>query len=169
MVTMRTTTIEREIWAALETVTDPELPITVTDLGLIEEVRVDAGRVQVTMIPTYSACPAIDLMRIDIRDRLLRVAGVTEVAVDLSFARPWTMDRMTERGRTRLHEHGLSVSLRGSRLAATGIVCPFCGSRNTVLENPFGPTLCRAIYYCKDCRNPIERFKPPVAADADDR
>lgn len=166
---MPTATVEQEIWAALETVKDPELPITVTDLGLIDSVHIESGHVWVKMVPTFSACPAIDVIRQDIRRRLLSIPGVSDVRVDLSFERPWTMDRMTERGRQRLHEHGLSVPARGradartrgSETIATGIPCPFCGSTNTVLENPFGPTLCRAIYYCKDCQNPIERFKPP--------
>ncbi|HEY3248686.1 MAG TPA: 1,2-phenylacetyl-CoA epoxidase subunit PaaD [bacterium] len=158
---MPTVTIEQEIWAALESVFDPELPIAVTDLGLIDDVRVDDGHVWVKMVPTYSACPAIDVIRGDIRRRLLQVAGVTDAHVDLSFQRPWTLDRMTEHGRQRLREHGLSVAAGGGEIAKAGIACPYCGSTNAVLENPFGPTLCRAIYYCKDCRNPIERFKSP--------
>jgi ring-1,2-phenylacetyl-CoA epoxidase subunit PaaD len=99
------------------------------------------------------------------------------VEVELSFAEPWTMDRMTARGRERLFSHGVSVagggrvgrpaSPAGGRTAsdesasAGSVQCPFCGSTNTRLENPFGPTLCRAIYYCLDCKNPIERFRAP--------
>jgi len=151
-------TLEAQIWEALSTVTDPELPVTVTDLGLIDAVTVDGGRVHVTMIPTFSACPAIDVMRQDIRKTLLNLPGVQEVEVELSFAEPWTMARMTERGRQRLLRHGLSVPLRHG---GAPVACPFCGSTNTVLESPFGPTLCRSIYYCQDCRNPIERFRSP--------
>jgi len=151
-------TLNDQIWMALGTVQDPELPVTVTDLGLIHAVTVDGGRVHVTMVPTFSACPAIDVMRQDIRKTLLNVPGVQTVEVELSFAEPWTMARMTERGRQRLLDHGLSVP---SRHAQTPVTCPFCGSTNTVLESPFGTTLCRSIYYCQDCRNPIERFKPP--------
>jgi len=154
-----TRTFEDQIWEALATVKDPELPLTVMDLGLIDEVQVTGGRVHVRMTPTYSACPAIDVMRQDIRTKLLNLPGVEEVQVELSFAEPWTMARMTERGRARLLEHGLSVPTRQS---AEAVTCPFCGSTNTALENPFGPTLCRAIYYCRDCHNPIERFKPPL-------
>jgi ring-1,2-phenylacetyl-CoA epoxidase subunit PaaD len=151
--------MEERIWDVLETIEDPELPITVTDLGLIDSVQVIGGRVRVRMIPTYSACPAIDVMRQDIRKKLLNIPGVAEVDVELSFAEPWTIARMTERGRARLLQHGLSLPSAG---AVQPVTCPFCGSTNTVLENPFGPTLCRAIYYCRDCRNPIERFKPPA-------
>lgn len=154
-----TTELERAVWDALATIEDPELPIAVTDLGVIRDVSIDGGRVHVTMVPTFSACPAIGVMREDIRRRLEALPGVEEVAVELSFAEPWTMARMSERGRQRLIHHGLSVPSRG---VEGGVQCPFCGSTNTSLENPFGPTLCRAIYYCLDCKNPIERFRPPA-------
>lgn len=158
---MQTTlSLERRIWEALDRVEDPELPISVTDLGLIQGVTVEGRSVRVRMIPTYSACPAIEVMRGDIRQRLLEIQDVDEVKVDLSFEEPWTMDRMTDRGRQRLIQHGLSLP---SKLRLEAVECPFCGSSNTVLENPFGPTLCRAIHYCNNCRNPIERFKSPPA------
>jgi ring-1,2-phenylacetyl-CoA epoxidase subunit PaaD len=149
--------LESRIWEALGSVEDPELPISVTDLGMIDRVDVSEGRVRITMVPTYSACPAIDVMRQDIQTRVKTLPGVADVSVELSFARPWTMDRMTGRGKERLKQHGMSVPM--SR--AGPVVCPFCGSTNTTIENPFGPTLCRAIYYCADCKNPIERFKAP--------
>lgn len=159
----QTETLERQVWEVLETIEDPELPVAITDLGLIREVAVDGRRVHVTMLPTFSACPAIDVMRADIRMRLAAIPGVDTVDVELSFAEPWTMARMTERGREQLLRHGVSVPARtgGGGLDPDGVECPFCGSANTRLENPFGPTLCRAIYYCLDCRNPIERFRPP--------
>lgn len=152
--------MERKIWEALDRVEDPELPISVTDLGLIQDVTVEGRSVRVRMIPTYSACPAIEVMRGDIQQRLLEIPDVDEVKVDLSFEEPWTMDRMTDRGRQRLIQHGLSLP---STLRPEAVECPFCGSSNTVLENPFGPTLCRAIHYCNNCRNPLERFKSPPA------
>jgi ring-1,2-phenylacetyl-CoA epoxidase subunit PaaD len=152
-------TLEDQVWAALETIEDPELPVTITDLGLIQAVRVDGAFVHVTMLPTFSACPAIGVMREDIRRRVGAIPGVDAVEVELSFSEPWTMARMTARARERLFSHGVSVERQGG--AGKGVQCPFCGSTNTRLENPFGPTLCRAIYYCLDCKNPIERFRPP--------
>ncbi len=157
--TMQAAISEGQIWRILETIEDPELPITVTDLGLIREVHVINGQIRVRMIPTYSACPAIQVMRADIRQRLLELPGVQSVEVELSFEEPWTVEMMSVRGRQRLVEHGMSMP--GSRQPEP-VTCPFCGSTSTVLENPFGPTLCRAIYYCPTCRNPIERFKPPA-------
>jgi len=151
--------LEKQVWDALETVEDPELPISVTDLGLIQEVTVEGASVRVRMIPTYSACPAIEVMRQDIRRRLLEIPGIDHVDVQLSFEEPWTMKRMSPRGRERLVHHGLSMP---SKLRIESVECPFCGSTNTVLENQFGPTLCRSIHYCNNCQNPIERFKSPA-------
>lgn len=170
-------TLEQRVWETLETIEDPELPVSIVDLGLIREVEVAGARVRVSMLPTFSACPAIGVMREDIRRRVGAIPGVKDVEVELSFAEAWTMARMTGRGRERLLSHGVSVPAQtgggepareraGENAAAglgagAGVECPFCGSMNTRLENPFGPTLCRAIYYCLDCRNPIERFRPP--------
>ena len=153
------TALESRIWDVLHTVEDPELPISVTDLGMIDAVDVADGHVRITLVPTFSACPAIEVMREDIRRRLRELPEVQDVQVDLSFARPWTIARMSERGRQRLVAHGMAVP--AARPPARPVACPFCGSTNTTLENSFGPTLCRAIYYCNDCRNPIEQFKPP--------
>src|SRR5437867_13400746 len=86
-----TRTLEDQIWEALATVVDPELPLTVMDLGLIDEVRVTGGHVRVRMTPTYSACPAIEVMCEDIRAKLRNLPGVEEVQVELSFSEPWTM------------------------------------------------------------------------------
>ena len=155
-------TLERQVWAVLEAIEDPELPVSITDLGLISEVRVDGPRVRVTMLPTFSACPAIGVMREDIRRRVGALAGVDAVEVAISFVEPWTMSRMTTRARDRLFSHGVSVERKGE--AGKSVQCPFCGSTNTRLENPFGPTLCRSIYYCLDCKNPVERFRPPGGA-----
>jgi ring-1,2-phenylacetyl-CoA epoxidase subunit PaaD len=156
---MQTSITDRDIWQELETIKDPELPITVTDLGLIRKVEVVDGHIRVTMIPTYSACPAIQVIRHDICTRLQALPGVRSVHVVLSFEQPWTVNLMSDRGRQQLREHGMSVpTLRRPE----SVACPFCGSTDVVLENSFGPTLCRAIYYCRTCRNPIERFKAPV-------
>ena len=84
---------------------------------------------------------------------------VHAVDVQYTFDEPWTIDRMTETGRARLTAHGVSVPRVHLAEPAN---CPFCGSTDLVLENPFGPTLCRAVYYCRTCRNPVERFKPPA-------
>ena len=146
------------VWRALGEVEDPELPIAVTELGLVRSVEVDGDAVRIRLIPTFVGCPALDVIRERVRERVAGLPAVRAVDVQYTFDEPWTIDRMTDAGRARLIAHGVSVS--AARLAEPA-PCPFCGSSDVVLENPFGPTLCRAVYYCRSCRNPVERFKPP--------
>ncbi len=153
---------EAAVWAALAEVPDPEIPtISVVDLGVIRGVRVEGERLTVEMLPTFVGCPAIELMRAQIGERLAPLAD--EVVVKLSFAEPWTSDRITADGREKLRGSGFappaSIGLSDELTVMPVATCPYCGSRNTSLENPFGPTLCRAIYHCADCRQPFEQFK----------
>jgi ring-1,2-phenylacetyl-CoA epoxidase subunit PaaD len=150
-------------WDILRTVEDPELPITITDLGLVHDVRVADGRISVRLVPTWTGCPALDVIRTRVRDALQALPGVREAAVEYTYDEPWTMDRVTAHGRRRLEAHGLAVPR--CRFSEPP-VCPHCGSREVALESLFGPTMCRATYVCRVCRNPFERFKPP--ADLDD-
>ena len=145
--------LESAIWAALHDVHDPEIPtISVVDLGVIRDVSVGEGRVRVELLPTFVGCPAINILQDTIAERLREFAD--DVSVDISFAEPWTTERITEVGRAALRLAGFAPPSRD--LVAE---CPFCGSRRTRIENVFGPTLCRAIYYCPDCRQPFEQFK----------
>lgn len=151
--------ISDRVWRTLGEIADPELPITITDLGLVQSVAVDGGAVRVTLVPTFTGCPALDVIKDEVRRRLLAIPGVEAAEVAYTFEETWTLARMTEAGRARLAAHGLSVP-RAHLGEPT--VCPFCGSTHVALESLFGPTLCRATYYCRDCRNPIERFKSPA-------
>ena len=153
---------EAAVWAALAEVPDPEIPaISVVDLGVIRGVQVDGERLTVELLPTFVGCPAIEIMRAQIGERLARLAD--EVVVKLSFAEPWTSDRITPDGREKLRGSGFAppavIGLADELTVMTVATCPYCGSRNTSLENPFGPTLCRAIFHCADCRQPFEQFK----------
>ncbi len=150
-----------QIWQVLGDIEDPELPIAITDLGLVRSVEIGDGVVRVRLVPTFVGCPALELIRERVRHRLLAVPGVSAAEVDYMFDEPWTLDRMTETGRAQLTAHGVSIPRTSM---AEPAVCPFCGSTNVVLDSLFGPTLCRAVYYCRDCRNPVERFKPPADA-----
>jgi ring-1,2-phenylacetyl-CoA epoxidase subunit PaaD len=156
--------LESAVWAALHDVHDPEIPtISVVDLGIVHRVEAEPGRVQVDLLPTFVGCPAIDVMRAAVEDRLRDFAD--EVNVEISFAVPWTSDRITPEGHRRLREGGFAPPLgtlddESAHLPLLPVAeCPYCGSRNTTLENAFGPTLCRAIYHCSDCRQPFEQFK----------
>jgi ring-1,2-phenylacetyl-CoA epoxidase subunit PaaD len=159
--------LESAVWAALHDVHDPEIPtISVVDLGVVRSVETDAGRIRVELLPTFVGCPAIDVMRDSVAQRLGEF-GV-QVSVEISFAEPWTSERISPEGRAALRSAGFAPpplrpvpAGRGLSLLPTRPVgeCPYCGSRNTTLENAFGPTLCRAIYHCADCRQPFEQFK----------
>lgn len=159
--------IEQAVWQALAEVKDPEIPtVSVVDLGMVHRVEVADGRVRVELLPTFVGCPAIDLIRRAVAERLESFAPVVEV--EATFAEPWTSDRITPEGRRKLRESGFApppgAAAGDQPLFATiamrpAATCPYCGSADTTMENPFGPTLCRAIFYCNGCRQPFEQFK----------
>jgi ring-1,2-phenylacetyl-CoA epoxidase subunit PaaD len=162
------------VWAALADVADPEIPaISVVDLGVVHRVAVDEvggslGRprrhsIAVELLPTFVGCPALEVMRDAVRDRLAGLAPGASVTVTFTFAEPWTSDRITPAGREQLRRSGFAPPSSGSDTlldVRPPAVCPFCGSRRTRMENAFGPTLCRAVHYCTACRQPFEAFKP---------
>ncbi len=157
--------LESAVWAALHDVHDPEIPtISVVDLGVVRSVQTGAGSVRVELMPTFVGCPAIEVMRSSVEDRLREFAP--EVQVEISFAEPWTTERITAEGRAALIEAGFAPPVASPIGRALSIfptmsaaACPYCGSTNTTMENAFGPTLCRAISHCTDCRQPFEQFK----------
>ena len=167
---------EAVVWAALDEIADPEIPaISVVELGVIGGFAFDPApgggdRLTVELLPTFVGCPAIDVMRDQVGERLRGLELADEVEVRISFAVPWTSDRITPEGREKLRACGFAppalIALGapsvpdGDMLNMLSVVtCPYCGSGNTALENPFGPTLCRAIYHCANCRQPFEQFK----------
>jgi ring-1,2-phenylacetyl-CoA epoxidase subunit PaaD len=159
----------RAVWAILAEVPDPEIPvISVVDLGIVHSVELDETRVRVELLPTFVGCPAVEAMRTAVAERLTGLRPTIEV--DVTFAEQWTSDRITRRGRARLRASGFAPpeSTAGDAVATTFIPlaslgaaarCPYCGSRHTRLESAFGPTLCRSIHHCSDCRQPFEQFK----------
>lgn len=148
-------------WAALATVTDPEIPVlNVIDLGIIAAVTEHERGLTVQVTPTFAACPATAMICENIREAVRAACGA-EVTVQIVFDPPWTSQRISEAGRAKL----LAFGLAPPRAASTGAgldhtPCPYCRSANTALESPFGPTLCRSIHYCHDCRQSFEHFKP---------
>ncbi len=168
--------VEHEVWTALAGVPDPEIPpCSITDLGIVERVRVTPDALEVDLLPTFAGCPALDVIREDAEAALRPVAGDRAVRVRFVYSPPWTSDRITPEGREALRTYGVTPPERGGKggpvvipLASlhrtTGTrTCPFCGSQDTVLESAFGPTLCRSTHFCRACRNPFEAFKPKVA------
>jgi ring-1,2-phenylacetyl-CoA epoxidase subunit PaaD len=159
--------LESAVWAALHDVHDPEIPtISVVDLGVVRSVETGDNSIRVELLPTFVGCPAIEVMRESVEERLAQFAN--DVSVDISFAEPWTTQRITDDGRAALRVAGFAPPPPRSADNDRFLTvlpnlpvgeCPYCGSRNTTLENAFGPTLCRAIYHCADCRQPFEQFK----------
>jgi ring-1,2-phenylacetyl-CoA epoxidase subunit PaaD len=161
--------VAEAVWEALAEVPDPEIPaVSVVDLGVVRSVQLDGELLRVELLPTFVGCPALDLIRDAVAERLEGMAP--RVDVEVTFAEPWTSDRITPEGRRKLRESGFAPPERhpsgpgDTPLFATittrpTAVCPYCGSSDTGLENPFGPTLCRAIFYCNRCRQPFEQFK----------
>jgi ring-1,2-phenylacetyl-CoA epoxidase subunit PaaD len=152
----------------LDQVPDPEIPaISVVDLGIVTRVTVeDNGAVQVILTPTFAGCPALKWMEKTVREALLE-AGAPEVEVQTTFENPWTSERISESGREKIRNFGLAPPPRrrpgcvGPDLEALAhAVCPRCGSENTSMKSPFGPTLCRSLHYCFDCLEAFEQFKP---------
>jgi ring-1,2-phenylacetyl-CoA epoxidase subunit PaaD len=161
------TSLEVAVWEALANVPDPEIPaVSVVDMGMVHDVRIEGENVHVTMMPTFTGCPAIDIIKRDVHSAVAAVDGVATASVDTTFDPPWTSARITEGGREKLRGYGLAPPEGSGPVLITEIglpkaaKCPFCGSTDTENDNPFGPTPCRAIYYCRSCRNPFEQFKP---------
>ncbi|MFL5234451.1 MAG: 1,2-phenylacetyl-CoA epoxidase subunit PaaD [Microvirga sp.] len=156
---------EAEVWEALAEIPDPEIPvISVVDLGVVRDVRVEAERVHVEFTPTFLGCPALEVMRDEMAARIEALGAEPEVEVVLDDS--WSTDRITPEGREKLRAAGFAPpaprEVGGPQLVqlqSNGFRCPYCGSRDTALENIFGPTPCRSLRYCRDCRQPFEQFK----------
>jgi ring-1,2-phenylacetyl-CoA epoxidase subunit PaaD len=160
--------VERDaILAILDGVMDPEVPVlSVRELGIVRDVEVDAaGVVTVTVTPTYSGCPAIQVIEQDIRSAL-GAAGHAEVRVRTVYAPAWTSDWIAPDARMKLKAYGIApparaesgdlVQLLRRRAAAQ---CPYCDSRDTEVRSEFGSTACKAVCWCRSCRQPFEEFK----------
>jgi ring-1,2-phenylacetyl-CoA epoxidase subunit PaaD len=156
---------EAAIWEALAEVPDPEIPVvSVVDLGVVRDVRVENGRVHVEFTPTFLGCPALETMQRQMAERIEELGAEAEVEVVLDDS--WSTDRITPQGRDKLREAGFAPP--PPRAAATSELvqlqrgpfrCPYCSSTDTALENIFGPTPCRSLRYCRSCRQPFEQFK----------
>lgn len=160
---MEITTTQVMEW--LEDVKDPEIPVlSLVDLGVITSVTVVSNDVTVEMTPTFVGCPALETMKQEVIEKL-RSVGVDRATVEVSFRDPWNSDKITDKGKKALKQFGLAPPPNGNQLFTDleiieRATCPRCDGTNTELKNPFGPTLCRAIYFCADCREAFEQFKP---------
>jgi ring-1,2-phenylacetyl-CoA epoxidase subunit PaaD len=157
-----------QAWDVLARVADPEIPvISVTELGIVREVRAQGPAVEVVVTPTYSGCPATEEIGRSIA-AALRAAGAADVRIETRLAPPWSTDWIAPEAKEKLRRYGIAPP--GAAAAATAaaqpigfvprVDCPLCGSGNTERLSAFGATACKALYRCRDCREPFEHFKP---------
>lgn len=155
-----------QAWEWLDAVPDPELPsVTITDLGIVRDIREEPDGLVVALTPTYSGCPATAAIEEDVT-RALHEHGVKNVRIERRLAPAWTTDWITPRGRERLKAHGIAPPAFdiGSGVVILSpevqIQCPHCGSGNTSEISRFGSTPCKALYRCETCREPFDYVKP---------
>lgn len=148
----------------LAEVVDPEIPaLSIADLGVLREVRESGGRIEVTITPTYSGCPAMDAIRDDI-EAALHGAGYQDVIVRTVLAPAWTTDWMSAAGRQKLADYGIAPPGprppdAGPVIVELGVRCPQCGSGDTRLQSRFGSTSCKSLRVCNACREPFDHFR----------
>lgn len=152
-----------EIYRWLEEVKDPEIPVlSLVDLGVITRVEIVNEQVKIEMTPTFVGCPALDYMKKEVEEVLAK-NKVENFSVEVNFKKAWSSDLISEKGKQALKQFGLAPPASSQVFHDIGILehaqCPRCNGTNTELKTPFGPTLCRSIYYCHDCREAFEQFK----------
>ena len=147
-----------QVWLWLEEVFDPEIPaLSVVDLGIVRNIAWKDDELVVTVTPTYSGCPATEVIAADIRDEL-RKRGFDQVRLETKISPAWTTDWITERGRRRLREYGIAPPATGL-VQIDNVACPHCGSHDTETISRFGSTPCKSIYRCRACLEPFDVFK----------
>lgn len=155
--------LRSEAWRVAGAVTDPEIPVlSIADLGVLRDVAIVDGQVQVAITPTYSGCPAMNMIALEI-ELALEKAGISPVTVKTVLSPAWTTDWMTEDGRRKLRDYGIAPPAKGGgRRTLFGedhVACPQCGSTDTAELAPFGSTSCKSLWQCKTCREPFDYFK----------
>lgn len=153
-----------QIMEWLQEVKDPEIPvISLVDLGVITNVDIEDNKVSVNMTPTFVGCPAMDYMVNDVRETL-NSKGIENVEVNVNFNTHWSSNNITDEGRDAIKKFGLAPPPHYDHIVDIDILeqtpCPYCNSTDTELKTPFGPTLCRAMHYCNNCKQAFEQFKP---------
>lgn len=159
----RDSDLRQRAWNAAASVVDPEIPVlTIADLGVLREVALDGDDVEVAITPTYSGCPAMNMIALEIELALER-AGFRRPKVRTVLSPAWTTDWMSEEGRRKLRAYGIAPpqasSSRRALFGEQAVECPQCGSDKTELLSEFGSTSCKALWRCKACREPFDYFK----------
>ncbi len=154
--------IDKQVWKILEEVTDPEVPVlTILDLGIVRAVLINGKTIEVIITPTYSGCPAMDVISTAIRMKLLE-HGFKYIKISSVLSPAWTTDWMSEEGKRKLLEYGIAppkTRSDGLNIFNASPACPHCKSGNTTMISEFGSTACKSLYQCNDCKEPFDYFK----------
>lgn len=151
------------IWKLMGEVCDPEIPVlSIIDLGIVRDIKINEDQVEIDITPTYSGCPAMDFIVMNIRMVSLE-NGLKKIKITRQLSPAWTTDWMTEAGKEKLKAYGIAPPVGRSfdkdHLEELKIECPLCHSRNTKLISGFGSTACKALFQCNDCKEPFDYFK----------
>jgi ring-1,2-phenylacetyl-CoA epoxidase subunit PaaD len=169
-VVIRTLATKEAILEILTEVKDPELPVVdIVELGIVRDVAFEGNRVRIDVTPTYSGCPAMEVIEREIVEAL-NSHGFSGVTVRYTFSPPWTTDWISDKTKEKLREYGIAPPSRATesgtaeqlvtiRRAPATVECPYCGSSNTEEKSQFGSTACKAIHYCNGCHQPFDYFK----------
>ena len=142
----------------MQDVCDPEIPVlSVLDLGIVRDVKINDDETEIIITPTYSGCPAMDMIAVNIRLALIE-NGYNKIKITSVLSPAWTTDWMSEAGKQKLKDYGIAPPWYSTSLDHA-IECPQCGSSNTKLLSEFGSTACKALYQCNDCKEPFDYFK----------
>lgn len=153
----------KKVWQILEQISDPEIPVlSIIDLGIVRDVKLDENNIEVFITPTYSGCPAMDMISMNIRMELLH-HGFENVKITQQLSPAWTTDWMTGSGKEKLKAYGIAPPvgkvIDQQFLEDMKVECPQCHSKNTKLLSEFGSTACKALFQCQDCKEPFDYFK----------
>ena len=160
------TILKDQIWSLLNTITDPEVPVlTITDLGIVRDVKINGDEIEVVITPTYTGCPAMDMITMNIKMELL-ANSFNNIKISSVLSPAWTTDWMSEEGKRKLKEYGIAPPNVKQQVCNNylfvpdeAVQCPHCNSHHTYCISEFGSTACKALYQCKDCKEPFDYFK----------
>ena len=159
-------TVKEKIWSILSEVTDPEVPVlTITDLGIVRDVKINGYETEIIITPTYTGCPAMDMIAMNIRLALIE-NGFQNIKVTSVLSPAWTTDWMSEAGKQKLKEYGIAPPNPKQQVCSNdlfapdeAVQCPHCNSYHTHRISEFGSTACKSLFQCDDCKEPFDYFK----------
>lgn len=154
---------KEHIISLLREVRDPEIPVLdIVELGIVRDIKTRGKQICINITPTYSGCPAMQMIQNDIID-MLRKNGFNNVEIKTVYSPAWTTDRLDASAKEKLKEYGITPPQKMSKAAVVSpdskMECPFCNSHNTELRSEFSSTACKSLYFCNDCYQPFEHFK----------